>query len=115
MRGSKGQIAAQEVLANCGFDEITHIPIDRFAAGLGATFIEEELSNCDGKIIFGQDKAIIKVDSKIQFPERKRFVAAHEIGHLVMHRNMSLPADTFRNFNLIEGMEKVLKSGTQEI
>src|SRR5579872_1736438 len=103
MKGSKGQLAAQKILADCGFDEITDISIDLFVAGLGATFIEEELSNCDGKIIFGQDKAIIKVDSKIQFPERKRFVAAHEIGHLMMHRNMSLPADTFRNFSLIEG------------
>lgn len=115
MRRSKGQLAAQKVLADNGFDEITDIQIDLFAAGLGATYIEEDLSNCDGKIVFGKEKAVIKIDSKIQFPERKRFVAAHEIGHLVMHRNLPVPPDSFLNLNLIEGVEFVLKSGIQEI
>src|SRR5690606_4462795 len=70
---------------------------------------------CDGKIIFGNTKTIIKVNSKIQFQERKRFVAAHEIGHLIMHRNMQLPEDTFSNFNIISGMEHILKNGKQEL
>ena len=114
-RSTNAHLKAQELLANCGLDEITDLPMDLFVAGLDAILIEEELKHCDGKIIFGNSKAVIKVNSQIQFPERKRFVAAHEVGHLIMHKNMQLPDDTFANFNIIAGMEKALKSGTQEL
>ncbi len=73
------------------------------------------MTNCDGKIIFGTTKSVIKVSSTIQYPERKRFVIAHEVGHLAMHKNMQLPDDTFSNFNIIAGMEKALKNGKQEL
>ncbi|MCK9401305.1 MAG: ImmA/IrrE family metallo-endopeptidase [Bacteroidales bacterium] len=114
-RATNAHIQAQQLLSNCGLDEITDLGMDLFVAGLDAILIEEELTNCDGKIIFGKNKAVIKVNSKIQFPERKRFVTAHEIGHLIMHRNMQLPDDTFSNFNIIAGMEKALKFGKQEL
>lgn len=114
-RTSNAQLQARELLANCGLDEITELPMDLFVAGLDAILIEEELANCDGKIIFGNSKSIIKLNSEIQFLERKRFVVAHEIGHLILHKNMQLPDDTFANFNIIAGMEKALKTGTQEL
>jgi Zn-dependent peptidase ImmA (M78 family) len=106
---------AQELLDSCGLDEITDIPMDLFIAGLGAILIEEDLIHCDGRIIFGNNKTVIKVNSQIQFPERKRFVAAHEIGHFLMHKNMQLPDDTFSNFNIIAGMENSFKNGIQEL
>jgi len=85
-RSTNAHLKAQKLLADCGMDEITDLPMDLFVAGLDAVLIEEELKHCDGKIIFGNSKAVIKVNSHIQFPERKRFVTAHEIGHLIMHR-----------------------------
>lgn len=115
MRTTNAHIHAQKLLRDSGFDEITDLPMDLFVAGLDATLVEEKLTNCDGKIIFGTNKAIIKVNSEIQFVERKRFVTAHEIGHLIMHRNMQLPDDTFANFNIISGLEKALKTGKQEL
>lgn len=114
-RSTNAHIQAQQLLANCGLDEITDLTMDLFVAGLDAILIEEELKYCDGKIIFGNSKAVIKVNSQIQFQERKRFVAAHEIGHLIMHKDMQLPDDTFENFNIIAGMEKALKFGKQEL
>lgn len=114
-KATNSHIQAKQLLENCGFDEITDLEMDLFVSGLDAMLIEEELVNCDGKIIFGNNKAVIKVNSKIQFPERKRFVISHEIGHLMMHRNMQLPDDTFANFNIIAGMEKALKNGKQEL
>src|SRR5438128_448552 len=110
---TNAQVKAQKVLAECGLEEITDVSMDFFVAGLDAILIEEELKNCDGKIIFGNSKAIIKVNSLIQFNERKRFVTAHEIGHLILHRNMQLPDDIFSNFNIIAGTEKFLKYGAQ--
>lgn len=114
-RATNAHIQAQRLLEKHGLDEITDLEMDLFVSGLDAMLIEEELTNCDGKIIFGKSKAVIKVNSNIQFPERKRFVAAHEIGLLLMHRNMQLPDDIFSNFNIIAGMEKALKNGRQEL
>lgn len=114
-RSTNGHFYAKKLLAEHGLDEITDIEMDLFIAGLDAILLEEALSNCDGKIIFGNIKTIIKVNSNIQFQERKRFVAAHEIGHLVMHKGMQLPDDTFSNFNVIAGMENALKNGKQEL
>lgn len=115
IRATNAHIQAQQLLDNCGLDEITDLEMDLFVSGLDAMLIEEELTNCDGKIIFGNNKAVIKVNSNIQFEQRKRFVVAHEIGHLIMHKNMQLPDDTFSNFNIIAGMEKALKNGRQEL
>ena len=114
-RSTNAHIQAQDLLANCGLDEITDLPMDLFVAGLDSILVEEELNHCDGKIIFGKNKSVIKINSLIKFTERKRFVAAHEIGHLLMHKNMQLPDDTFQNFNIIAGMEKALKFGKQEL
>ncbi len=115
IRNNNAHIQAQQLLEKCGLDEITDLDMELFVSGLDAMLIEEDLTNCDGKIVFGNNKAIIKVSSNIQFTERKRFVIAHEIGHLVMHRNMQLPEDTFSNFNIIAGMEKALINGQQEL
>lgn len=115
IRATNAHIQAQQLLDNCGLDEITDLEMDLFVSGLDAMLIEEELTNCDGKIIFGNNKAVIKVNLNIQFEQRKRFVVAHEIGHLIMHKNMQLPDDTFSNFNIIAGMEKALKNGRQEL
>lgn len=114
-RSTNAHIKAQQLLSSIGFDEITDLSMDLFVAGIDAILIDENLNNCDGKIIFGNSKTIIKVNSQIQFPERKRFVIAHEVGHLIMHKNMQLPEDTFANFNIIAGMEKAMKSGIQEL
>jgi len=114
-RSNNSHLKAQELLADCGLDEITDIPMDLFVAGLDAILIEEELKHCDGKIVFGNSKAVIKVNSQIQFAERKRFVVAHEIGHMILHRNMKLPDDVFSNFNIISGMENAMKNGKQEL
>jgi len=114
-RATNAYIQAQGLMDSCGLDEITDLEMNLFVSGLDAMLIEEALPNCDGKIIFGNTKAVIKVNSNIQFEQRKRFVIAHEIGHLIMHRNMQLPDDTFSNFNIIAGMENVLKNGKQEL
>lgn len=117
IRATSAHIEAQKLLSNSGFDEITNLEMDLFVAGLDedAILIEEELKNCEGKIIFGKTKTVIKVNSTIPYLGRKRFVTAHEIGHLIMHKGMTLPDDAHSNLNIIAGMEKALKSGQQEL
>ena len=95
--------------------DIAEIPMDLLAAGLNAILIEEPLKYCDGRITFSTNRSLIKINSNIEFPERKRFISAHEIGHHRLHKNMDLPPDTFSTLNVIEGAEKHLKTGKQEV
>ena len=106
---------AKQLLDKYGLDDIIDISMPDFVSGIDLIYMEEPLKNCDGKIIFGNKKTIVKVDSDIQFEQRKRFVAAHEIGHAIMHRNIKLPDDVFSNFNIFENAEKYLKHGLQEL
>ena len=68
------QNKAQELLDKFGLDDIIDIPMSDFVSGIDLIYMEEPLKNCDGKIIFGDKKTIIKVDSQIEFEQRKRFV-----------------------------------------
>src|SRR4051812_11141808 len=112
---TKAKFEAQKLLREIGMEEIVDIPMDLLAAGLGATLIEEPLKYCDGRITFSPNKSLIKINSNIEFPERKRFVSAHEIAHHRLHKNMDLPPDTRATLNIIEGAEKYLKTGKQEV
>ncbi len=109
------QFEAQKLLEDCGIDDLSNIDLTLFASGLNVILIEEELQNYDGKIIFGKNKTLIKINSKIQFEQRKRFVIAHEIGHLFLHKDLQLSNDTFENLNIVSGMEDALKNGKQEL
>jgi Zn-dependent peptidase ImmA (M78 family) len=66
------------------------VPVDRIAKGLGAQVrfspLDKELS---GMIYVSGDTPIIGVNS-LHRPNRQRFTIAHEIGHLVLHREYIL-------------------------
>lgn len=108
---------ARIILSSNGLDEVTDMDLKVFVAGIDPTamVVEEDLRNCEGRITFGEKKTIIKINSTIAYQERKRFVIAHEIGHLILHKGLTLPDDTFHNFNIIEGAEKFLQFGKQEL
>ncbi|MDL2255326.1 ImmA/IrrE family metallo-endopeptidase [Parabacteroides sp. OttesenSCG-928-K15] len=108
------QHEALQLLSRFGLEDIIDISISDFVSGIDIIYMEEPLNSCDGKIIFGDKKTIVKVDSQIKFEQRKRFVAAHEVGHAIMHHNMTLPDDVFSNFNLFKNIENYLKTGQQE-
>ncbi|MFY7939068.1 MAG: ImmA/IrrE family metallo-endopeptidase [Flavobacterium sp.] len=116
MKISKAQKKAIELLDDIGVDEVSEIGLENIIAGLDATLIEESLNNnCDGKIIFGETKTIIKINKDIEFATRKKFALAHELGHLVLHKNLELPDDNFTTLNVVSGSEKFLKNGQQEL
>ncbi|WP_430404254.1 ImmA/IrrE family metallo-endopeptidase [Fluviicola sp.] len=105
---SKGKIAAQKLMNECGIDDPTEFPLDLIAFGRGATIIEKPLGNSEGRIVFGKKKTIITINSDIHYPSKKRFVLAHEIGHLEMHRNQPLI------HNDTDATLEYFKSGNQE-
>lgn len=85
---SKGKKVAQRLMMECGVQDLTLFPLDLLIYGRGATIIEKPLKSSEGRIVFGQNKAIITVNSEIVYEGKKRFVLAHELGHLEMHRNL---------------------------
>lgn len=85
---SKGKYAAQKFMHECGIDDPTEIPLDLMVFGRGATLIEKPLQNSEGRIVFGDRKAIITVNSNIEYEGKKRFVIAHELGHFEMHKDL---------------------------
>jgi Zn-dependent peptidase ImmA (M78 family) len=116
IKNSKGSRKAKELLLEIGFEEITDIPMDIFVAGLGATLIEIPLKNSDGKIVRGNSKTLIKINSEIQFEERKRFTIAHEIGHFLLHSKLELEVHN-ENSNTLNWYNTALhqaKKGIQE-
>lgn len=116
IKNSKGSRRAKELLEEIGFDEITDVPMDIFVAGLGATLIEMPLKNSDGKIVRGNSKTLIKINSEIQFEERKRFTIAHEIGHLLLHNKLDLGVhnETSNTLNWFNTAVQQAKKGIQE-
>lgn len=84
---SRGALAAKRLLEECGIDNPTEIPLELIVSGRGATLRYEPLKNSDGRIVFGERKTIISVNSNLEFEGRKRFTIAHELGHHEMHRS----------------------------
>lgn len=115
MKYNKPSFEAHKLLDDIGYDDVTNISLTTLIDYLDAIYLEEKMDHCDGKIIFGKSKAIIKINEAIEYEGRKRFAIAHEIGHLILHKDMKLPDDTLSTFNIIAGTEKFLQNGQQEL
>lgn len=95
-------------MMECGIDNPTEFPLDLIVYGRGATLIEKPLDNSEGRIVFGNKKAIITINSNIAYAGKKRFVMAHELGHFEMHRNLIIV------HNDTDATLEFFKSGYQE-
>ena len=105
---SKGQIEARKFMDEHGFTDLSEVPLELIASGLGATVIERPLKNADGRIVFGKRKAVITINSAIEYQGKKRFTLGHEIGHLCMHR------EHFLLHNDTDATLEYFKQGNQE-
>ena len=108
MENRKGPITAIKMLEECGLDNIFEIPLEMLVAGRGAILRYSKLQNSDGRIVFGKrGKAIITINSQIEYEGKRRFTIAHELGHFEMHKDILPHNDsdiTLNNF----------KNGSQE-
>jgi len=111
---SKGALAARRLMQECGLERIGESDLEDLVAYLGALLVEERMHNADGRIIHGSRRSIIKVNSGIQYPGRKRFTIAHEIGHLVMHKDYPIHSDS-KSLDWFDSALRSLQSGIQEL
>lgn len=82
----KGTRTAQKLINDLYFDEIEDIDLEGIAF-LNNGFIEyKPLKGAEGQIVMNGKNAIITIDSGISSIQKQRFVLAHELGHLLMHK-----------------------------
>lgn len=85
---SKAEFIAQKVLNDCGLDDPTEMSMEEIILGRGAFYEEKSLQGKEGEIITLKGKSIITINSSIEFESKKRFAAAHELGHFEMHKDL---------------------------
>ncbi|SPP66385.1 ImmA/IrrE family metallo-endopeptidase [Nitrospira lenta] len=75
----------QALLRALGVNAPREIDIEAIAQYCGATVMYEPLEGCEGRIIGFSNRAIITVNQRAT-ESRRRFSAAHELGHWLKHR-----------------------------
>ena len=113
-QGVSPSTQARDVLSQLAIKSIP-TPVEKIAKSLGAQVrfspFDTELS---GMIYIKEGVPIIGVNS-LHHPNRQRFTIAHEIGHLVLHRNMITTAiHVDKNFPALMRDEKSA-TGTEQI
>lgn len=85
---TKSELVARKVLEECGLDDPTEFPISEIILGRSAFYEEHPLDGKEGEIVSVDGRSIITINSNISFNTKKRFAAAHELGHFEMHRDL---------------------------
>lgn len=82
-----------DLLNHLGVEKPPEIDIEAIAHYCGATVVYEPLHGCEARLLAHGDRAIITVDPDTHY-HRKRFSAAHELGHWMLDRHRSAFACT---------------------
>lgn len=94
---TKAEAAAQKVLTEIGIDSIqvlTSVKLKDVIQARGAFYEEIDLEGKDGRIVTYLDKSVISINKSILDTGKKRFTAAHELGHFELHKDLPINADT---------------------
>lgn len=100
--------AAKKLLNELGIENTSSVSIEDLIVYHNGMVKEADLKNCDGRLVMKNGRSIVTVDSKIEFHKRKRFVLAHELGHIILH------ADTEASFTDDDSTLEGYKRGPQE-
>jgi Zn-dependent peptidase ImmA (M78 family) len=79
---------AKQILAEYGITDITTINLEDLVYARNAIIIEADGLNADGRTIFGDKYALIKINKSIEYSGKKRFTIAHELGHVELHKDI---------------------------
>ena len=84
---SKAVLKAREVFDYCGIEDPAVISLPDLIIYHNGIVNETPLNNCDGRMVMKNGRSIVSLNSNIEFPQKKRFVLAHELGHILLHSN----------------------------
>ncbi|MEL7585265.1 MAG: ImmA/IrrE family metallo-endopeptidase [Prolixibacteraceae bacterium] len=85
---SVAELRAKKLLEECGLTDPTEESMSTIIMGRKAFYEEKLLIGKEGEIVSVSGRSIITINSAIQFEAKKRFAAAHELGHYELHRNI---------------------------
>lgn len=94
---SNAEIAARRIISAAGLDEIKALReanLKELIQWRGAFYEETSMKGKDGRIVSRGDKSIITINSTLSDAGKKRFTAAHELGHFELHKGLAVVADT---------------------
>lgn len=94
--------AALELVREFAIAEPRDIRVEDLATAKGAIVVEGPLEGCEARLVRAGKRGVIRVRATIPEPGRKRFAAAHEFGHFLLHENVSqyfiCTADDLRDY-----------------
>jgi hypothetical protein len=76
---------ARRVIRDCRIRYADEIDVDLIAARYDLLVEEKPLAGAEGRLVRKGQSGVISVQSSINESGRKRFVAAHELGHFFLH------------------------------
>ncbi|MDA3873236.1 MAG: ImmA/IrrE family metallo-endopeptidase [Kiritimatiellae bacterium] len=91
---STAESKAWEIIQKLGITIPSEIDLIKIAALRKIPIRERPLRGCDGMMVRRGKRAIISISSHITDPKKKRFVIAHELGHVLLHEHIQ-QADNF--------------------
>lgn len=94
---------ARDLIAELNIQDPKEIVIEKIAPFKGAPVRYAELTGCDGRMVRENGTALITVNESITRLGQRRFIIAHELGHVLMHPNIcqmdEVDVRQTRNFN----------------
>lgn len=106
---SKAVLKAREVFDYCGIEDPSTISLTDLILYHNGIVNEIPLNNCDGRMVMKNGRSIVSLNANIEFPQKKRFVLAHELGHMLLHgKNEATYSDDYSTL-------EAYKHGIQEI
>ncbi|WP_162159625.1 ImmA/IrrE family metallo-endopeptidase [Cystobacter fuscus] len=117
---ARGERKARFVLEQEGFSHLADVNIEDFAYLRGALVRKFPLKGCEGRISRRGNRAIISVSTSIDYAPKRRFVIAHELGHLELHdqanqAELAFCDDTVINELYDQGTEKEANAFATEL
>lgn len=84
---------AKKLLDSLGWSSPTDMTIEDIAWASKLIVTRKEMDGCEGRILMDKDSGIISINSNIDYAPKINFILAHEIGHSILHRNISFFSD----------------------
>lgn len=84
----RGERLARKVYKELGLRHPLELSIEAIANERGARVKYRPLGGAQGRLVRNGKKSILTVSTRIEWPERRRFVIAHELGHHELHEKV---------------------------
>ena len=102
---------ARDLIAELQIQDPAEIVVEKIAAFKGAPVRYANLSGCDGRMVRSNGTAIITVRESVDRIGQRRFIIAHELGHVLLHPNIrqidQVDIRQTQNFNLRQEPEEL--------